>query len=167
MAWHGYAIGTATAWPCHGMPRHRCILERRRAGAIAQNRTLHLPPGLKLKLETKSSSIDSHLSSHLHTAHWRLTRDGESVSVQVPTRFMVNSAQVARDLAIAGDGIAFCPDFVLGDDLEARRLVHLLPDHDAPAHPLSALWLEGRTLPRKTRALIDFAVEDIRSSGMG
>lgn len=100
-------------------------------------------------------------------ARWRLSRGDENVTVQVPTRFMVNSAQVARDLAVAGDGIAFCPDFVLGDDLEAGRLVQLLPGHEAPAHPVSALWLEGRTLPRKTRALIDFAVEDIRRGDMG
>ena len=146
-------------------------MTRRKLGAIRSRLVAspdylarHPAPQAPEDLQDHACIVDTNRAA---PAHWRLTRDGESVSVQVPTRFMVNSAQVARDLAVAGDGIAFCPDFVLGDDLEARRLVHLLPDHDAPAHPLSALWLEGRTLPRKTRALIDFAVEDIRSSGMG
>jgi len=87
--------------------------------------------------------------------------------VQVPSRFRVNSAQVARDLAVAGHGIAFCPVFVLGDDLETGRLEPLLPDYDSPRRAISAVWLEGRTLPRKVRSLIDFAVEDARAAGLG
>lgn len=35
--------------------------------------------------------------------------------------------QVARDLALAGQGVAYCPAFVLDDDLEAGRLIRLLP----------------------------------------
>jgi hypothetical protein len=31
---------------------------------------------------------------------------------------------------------------------------------------VSAVYLEGRILPRKVRALIDFSVQDIRSSGV-
>jgi len=97
---------------------------------------------------------------------WVFMRDGAEIVVRVPSRFMVNSAQVARDLAVAGHGIAYCPRFVLGDDLEAGRLISLLGDYDSPSHPVSAVYLEGRTLPRKLRALIDFALADIRTSGL-
>lgn len=97
---------------------------------------------------------------------WRFAQGERTVQVAVPTRFMVNSAQVARDLAVAGRGIAFCPVFVLGDDVATGRLLPLLPDHDSPAHPIHAVYLEGRTLPAKIRALIAFASEDIRSQGM-
>lgn len=58
------------------------------------------------------------------------------------------------------------PVFVLGDDVATGRLLPLLPDHDSPAHPIHAVYLEGRTLPAKIRALIAFASEDIRSQGM-
>jgi hypothetical protein len=33
--------------------------------------------------------------------------------------------------------------------------------YDCETGPLSAVYLEGRQLPRKIRALIDFAVNDI------
>lgn len=96
-------------------------------------------------------------------ARWRLTGPDGEATVTVASRFAVNSARVARDLAVAGEGIANCPDFILSDDLAAGRLVALLPDWHSPAHPLSAVWLEGAVLPRKVRALIDFAAEDLRA----
>jgi DNA-binding transcriptional LysR family regulator len=41
-------------------------------------------------------------------------------------------------------------------------VVPVLPDHAGEESPLNAVYLEGRVLPRKVRALIDFAAEDLR-----
>lgn len=90
---------------------------------------------------------------------WRYQHGDEAFAVDVRGRFLVNSARIAFDLALAGAGIAVCPAFVLGDTLASGRLVRLLPDYAAPAIPLNAVYLQGRTLSRKVRALIDFAVE--------
>ncbi len=97
---------------------------------------------------------------------WVFTGPEGEVAVTVPTRFMVNSAQAARDLALDGHGIAYCPEFVLGTALENGRLTSLLPGYATGAHPLSAVYLSGAPLPRKVRALIDFAVEDVRRAGV-
>jgi len=43
-------------------------------------------------------------------------------------------------------------------------LVPVLPAHPGEASPLRAVYLEGRVLPRKIRALIDVAVEDLRTA---
>ena len=97
-------------------------------------------------------------------ARWRFRGpDGAEVAVSVAGRFTVNSARVARDLAVAGEGIAAAPDFVLTGDLDAGRLVPLLSGWEAPPIPLSAVWLEGAMLPRKLRALVDFAQADWRA----
>ncbi|RWR25927.1 LysR family transcriptional regulator [Sinirhodobacter populi] len=97
---------------------------------------------------------------------WPLLRDGEETVVAVRSRFMVNSAQIARDLAVSGIGVAFCPRFVLRDDLASGRLVELLPDYRSRTAPLNAVYLEGRVLPRKIRALIDFAAAELRRDGL-
>lgn len=94
--------------------------------------------------------------------HWPLEEDGATKSFPVRTRFMVNSAQVARDLARDGLGIAFCPQFVIGADMAAQGLVRVLPEHASPASPVSIVWLEGRVLPRKVRSLIDHVVAETR-----
>ncbi|MGI3187241.1 LysR family transcriptional regulator [Nioella aestuarii] len=97
---------------------------------------------------------------------WVFSVNGEERAVQVTGRFQVNSASAATQLAAAGLGIALVPRFALGDTLETGRLVPLLDGLGAPPSPISAVYLEGRMLPRKLRALIDFAAEDIRSAGV-
>lgn len=95
---------------------------------------------------------------------WRFQVGEVQSLAEVQGRFQVNSARAAVDLAAAGQGIAYAPRFALGDALAAGRLVPVLCDHTRATTPVSAVYLEGRKLPRKVRALIDFAVEDMRAS---
>jgi len=97
---------------------------------------------------------------------WNFRKDGTDHTVHVPSRFMVNNAQVTRDLALAGEGIAACPQFVLRGDLESGRLVPLLTSYEVETLPLSAVYLEGHKVPLKVRALIDFARKDVAQSGL-
>ena len=93
---------------------------------------------------------------------WSFTKDGKDCGVSLSGRLMVNSARAACNLAAAGQGIVYSPRFALCEAIEAGRLQLLLPDYQGATIPVSAVYLEGRTLPRKVRALIDFAHEDIR-----
>jgi DNA-binding transcriptional LysR family regulator len=97
---------------------------------------------------------------------WVFDLGAEHEVVTVQGRFQVNSAQAAADLACKGVGVAFVPRFALSDALQAGRLVPLFGDTGSPPSPVRAVYLEGRTVPRKLRALIDFAVGDIRSAGV-
>ncbi|GAA4230018.1 DNA-binding transcriptional LysR family regulator [Sagittula marina] len=92
---------------------------------------------------------------------WSFDKAGETLTVDVNGRFRVNSARAATDLAAAGQGVALIPHFSLRDRLDRGELIELLTDWTGPASPLSAVYLEGRVLPRKTRALIDFAQADL------
>ncbi len=93
-------------------------------------------------------------------AGWAFTRAGETHRAQPGRRLMVNSARVARDWARQGCGIAMCPSFVLEQDLANQTLVPLLTEYQTQTLPICAVYLTGHVLPRKVRALIDFAVED-------
>ena len=95
---------------------------------------------------------------------WVLEPESAAEAVTVQGRFQVNSARAAVDLAAKGLGIAYAPRFVLGGALAAGQVVQVLPDQPGEAGPLSAVYLEGRVLPRKVRALIDFAADDIRAA---
>ena len=55
---------------------------------------------------------------------------------------------------------------VLIEALAAGLVVPVLPDHAGETSALSAVYLEGRVLPRKVRALIDFAAEDIKAADL-
>ena len=92
---------------------------------------------------------------------WVFGRDGSAVTVQ--GRFLVNYARAAVDLAAKGRGLAYAPRFSVYEALAAGRVVAIPPDHPGETSPLNAVYLEGRVLPRKVRALIDFAAEDIKA----
>lgn len=93
---------------------------------------------------------------------WTFHRDGAEFAAQVEGRFHVNSASAAVDLARRGLGIAYAPSFALGDALDSGDLVRLLDGFAGDRGDIAAVYLEGRTLPRKVRALIEFAVTDMR-----
>ena len=93
-------------------------------------------------------------------------QEGAAREVTVQGRFHVNSARAAAELAIAGLGIAHAPRFAVCGALDTGALVPLLSGFHSPPSPVSAVYLEGRVLPRKLRALIDFAAEDIRHAGI-
>lgn len=95
---------------------------------------------------------------------WVFQRDGTDVVANVQGKMLVNSARAAAGLAINGLGIANTPRFAVHDALASGALVELLEGYRGESGTLSAVYLEGRALPRKVRALIDFAIEDIRSA---
>lgn len=95
---------------------------------------------------------------------WTFRKDGTEHVANIRGRFHVNSARAAAELAIAGLGIAYAPHFAVCDDLKSGALVELMEPYTADTISLNAVYLEGRVLPRKIRALIDFSVTDIRAS---
>ena len=95
---------------------------------------------------------------------WAFRKGDIEDVVTVSGRSMVNSARAACELAANGKGIVYSPKFALCDAIADGNLVLLLADYEGETSPISAIYLEGRTLPRKIRALIDFAQEDIRAA---
>lgn len=97
---------------------------------------------------------------------WVFLEGAVEHAVTVAGPIQVNSARAAVRLAEEGLGIVSAPRFAFGDALESGRLVPLLEGYVGDVGPVSAVYLEGRVLPRKIRALIDFAAEDIRTAGV-
>ncbi|WP_321333322.1 LysR family transcriptional regulator [Breoghania sp.] len=97
---------------------------------------------------------------------WAFVRDGQEITVNVDGKLRVNSARAAAGLAADGLGIANAPRFAVREQLASGGLVRLMEDYEGEGSPLSAVYLEGRALPRKVRALIDFAAQDIRAAGI-
>ncbi len=117
------------------------------------------PPVHPADLATHDCIIDT---NRRHPLRWNLSANGMTETVIVQGRFSVNNAQIAAEFAGEGLGIALCPHFVVSGQLQDGRLVALLPDYEAPRHPLNMVYLEGRTMPRKLRALIEFAATDAK-----
>lgn len=119
----------------------------------------HGAPQTPAELESHACIVDT---NRRNPRRWTFDR-GEQVVI-VAGAFRVNSARAALELARAGLGVAYAPRFVLQDMLETGALVPLLTEYRGETGPVSAVYLEGRSIPRKIRSLIEFALQDIRSA---
>ncbi len=72
------------------------------------------------------------------------------------TTLVVDSAAVLQAFAVRGHGVAVLPQWLVKDDLDAGRLVRLLPDHRFAPQGVYALYPDTRHLPLKVRTFIDF-----------
>lgn len=90
---------------------------------------------------------------------WKLEdRSGTTRSVNITSRICVNNGDVLRKVALAGQGIALLPSFLILDDVRAGTLSHVLPAYTAPEASLYALYPPNRYLAAKVRVFIDHLV---------
>ncbi len=87
-----------------------------------------------------------------------LTRVGgtEQVSVALPTAIAASDVGFARELVLAGAGIAILPRPITDASLDAGTLLHVLPSYAAPSANLYLLHRGGRFVPPKVRVFVDF-----------
>jgi DNA-binding transcriptional LysR family regulator len=87
--------------------------------------------------------------------------EGES-EIEVSSRFRANTARAVLRAALAGLGIALLPRPVIASDIEAGRLVRVLPEYRRDGADFYAVCLSRRHIPRAVSAFIEFAVEKLR-----
>lgn len=89
---------------------------------------------------------------------WQLVHSGGQVSVAVNAALCSNNGDVLRAAALAAQGIAMLPTFLVGPDVRAGRLTVVLPEYAAPELAIHALYAPNRYLAAKTRVFVDFLV---------
>jgi DNA-binding transcriptional LysR family regulator len=95
--------------------------------------------------------------THATSRAWAFTDgDGKEEVIRVAGRLSANSGDALLALAIKDTGIALAPDYLVGDDLTAGRLIRLLPDYATQDTPVYAVYPHSRYLSAKTRTFIDF-----------
>lgn len=92
-------------------------------------------------------------------ANWPFMIEGKMTTISVQGMFLVNSATSAREMALAGQGIALCPSHVIGDDLQSGHLISLLKNYDAFDPNLYAVYPHNRHLATKVRVFVDYLVK--------
>jgi DNA-binding transcriptional LysR family regulator len=101
----------------------------------------------------------AHPSGH---ATWRLSGgDGVEEEVRVAARFSGNTAQALHKATVAGLGIALLPRTMTIFDLQAGRLVPVLPHYRRKGSGLNVLYPSRRHLPLAVSAFIDLVVEKL------
>lgn len=87
---------------------------------------------------------------------------GARAEVRVTGRIVADEFPFLGATLRAGAGIGPLPVFHAAADVEAGRLVPVLPDWSWPAGDLLFVYPRGRHVPRRLALLRDFAVEELR-----
>ena len=93
-------------------------------------------------------------------ARWELEGPGGAVAVEVTGRLAVRGFAILLELAAAGQGIAFLPDFLTVPALAEGRLVPCLAGWASPEVPVFLTFRPGARAIARTAAVIA-AVEDL------
>ncbi|MBR8212002.1 LysR family transcriptional regulator [Burkholderia cenocepacia] len=97
-------------------------------------------------------------------AEWRFDGAQGGVAVEVTAALLTNDGGAARTLALEGAGIALKSIWDVGADLDAGRLVRVLPAFEASAAPLHAVYPGARHVPLRVRTFVDFLREQLRDA---
>jgi DNA-binding transcriptional LysR family regulator len=128
--------------PCHRVvcaaPRY---LERRGAPTVPDELKQHNCLIYLLEAEPKD---------------WRLTGPQGEQIVRVEGSLHSNSGFLLREAGLAGLGVLRLPSYIVGEDLNAGRLLPLLKDYVEHDLGIYAVFLQSRQLAAKVRAFVEF-----------
>ena len=96
--------------------------------------------------------------SGLPYAEWQFTKAGRVHAVQVRGRLQINDGRALLAAALDGHGIILQPEAAMRNDLDAGRLVQVLPAYAAPSQPMYLLFSARRLQTPKLRSFIDCVV---------
>jgi DNA-binding transcriptional LysR family regulator len=101
--------------------------------------------------------------AYLSTADvWRFSNTaGEEASVRPSGPLRVTNGDALKPALLAGLGIAFLPDFILGDALKTGALEAILTDWSPPSGALHLLMPPGGPRPARVEALADFLTRNL------
>ena len=97
---------------------------------------------------------------------WRFhDASGQLVVFEVPehARFKSNFLESSLDAAVHGLGITRIPHWLAADAVRAGTLVQVFDEPQPFGYELHAIWLQGRSMPLKTRVAIDCLVQRMPS----
>ncbi|MDB4975111.1 MAG: transcriptional regulator [Myxococcaceae bacterium] len=92
-----------------------------------------------------------------------LTRAGRSAQVRATGRLACNDGPTLVEAAVMGLGIVFGPDFEVGHEVRAGRLVRVLTGWTTPPMVLHAVSPPRRHVSSKVRAFVDFVSDRFSS----
>ncbi len=89
--------------------------------------------------------------------------DGAAIEVRLPYSIAATDVGFAKELTVAGAGIAVLPRMIVQPELDTGRLVHLLRRYVVPGASLYFLHRAGRFLPPKVRAFREVMIREFET----
>lgn len=89
---------------------------------------------------------------------WDFVRDGRPLAIVPPSSVTMDDGEALVAAAVAGMGLAQVPHYMAEQDVDAGRLVEVLPGFRSAATPISLVYPTSRQVTPRLRVLIDALV---------
>ena len=86
---------------------------------------------------------------------------GEEESVSLQPRYVADDLTVLKHAALGGIGICWLPDYIVREELQDGRLVHILKNWGLPRAVFHAAFASRRNMSPALRAFLDYLGETI------
>jgi DNA-binding transcriptional LysR family regulator len=97
---------------------------------------------------------------------WSFSNGADEVEVRIAPRLIANSSMAVHRAALAGGGLAVLSHILVGSDVEAGRLVKVMPDFPPSRLPINVVYPFRRNMPLRVKTVLDFLVDAIREDAM-
>lgn len=90
-------------------------------------------------------------------APWRLDRDGEALSIELPSRLTATDSAAVLSAGLDGLGLVQLAEFVAAQHLASGTLVRVLPGWQCPPLPMHLVTTSARKRTARVQAFMDWA----------
>lgn len=98
--------------------------------------------------------------THMSTqGEWRLKGPDGDMAIPVSGSLRINDDEALSQAVVGGLGLALLPTFIIGRELQAGRLIEVLPGYVPVERFLYAVHWPNRHLPPKVRVFIDYLLQ--------
>ena len=122
---------------------------------LAQHGTPLTPADLERHSIVSASSVTP-------APEWKLAHRGQAHTVRLQPRMTTTTNDSAVVAALSGFGLTRLLSYQVTEHLRNGRLQTVLTDHEPEALPVHVVHREGRQAPKRVRAFLDLAIEQLR-----
>jgi DNA-binding transcriptional LysR family regulator len=141
-------------------------LVARRVGTVARGVMASTAYLQKRGTPTHPSDLQSHecvIFTRSDTPReWTLQRENEAANVRVNGRFSTDSVEAMREAVLTHVGIGILPYWLMRDAISAGLAVSIMKEWHPSRLPVHAVYPTRRHLAPRTRAVIDFILDEFR-----
>lgn len=96
---------------------------------------------------------------------WQFARDDDRQTTRFQPSLTINTTPAVLAATLAGGGLSILPDFEAAEDIQAGRLIHVLPAWSLPSGGIHAVYPAARFRPPKVTSFVAMLVEECKKSG--
>lgn len=128
---------------------------------LSQHSPIHQPDDL-----THHHAVLPSYTNNINTLRLTHTQNHISQDVSFQSHIISNNTLMIHQLVLAHAGLAYLPEWLVQQDIQEQRLIHILPEYQADTHTLYAAYVDRVFLSAKIRSFIDFMVSKTQSAAI-